>query len=542
MKKFTQSIFALALMLMGAVSMNAATLDATFGTPANEGAWDAETNTYSWTKSYSNLMPIFTFENGELAKYESLHLTTADYTNSYRVCFMEGSTVVATIKFYSEGQKDLVFAERDETKEIDLSTVTTISFGGNSGSGSIVLTDVYLENSQEESTEGEKVYATFENPTGITWDAESMTFSWSSQWGNQLHNIGLPNGNLSEYETLVIDCEILEGDGYRFMFYSNQKGTTAGGLTIVTESGKHEYLLSEFDMDAVYLTDCSEICLSGYNGSGKVKVNEVYLVKSTDKLANYKTELSKLMAQAVAFSSLGKTEESFEALQAALQAAQEAIDAEDATVESLTEATEKLQAAIEGLELKSGFVALEKDMFFVWDGAGKDAQKTEDGTYFEDNVMKNVGQGGTVWGNGNVAYLQYADLSDYDVIYVAGTVGATVRFLMNRETDGGALLEFQVVLDENGLGEVDLKNGVDKDGKSIADAGFVHLNAVKLPWNGLTVMVTDLLVYSEDIDTGITNLSPLTSHSSLVYDLQGRRVAQPQKGLYIINGKKVLVK
>ena len=27
-----------------------------------------------------------------------------------------------------------------------------------------------------------------------------------------------------------------------------------------------------------------------------------------------------------------------------------------------------------------------------------------------------------------------------------------------------------------------------------------------------------------------------------IYDLQGRQVAQPQKGLYIVNGKKVVIK
>jgi hypothetical protein len=30
--------------------------------------------------------------------------------------------------------------------------------------------------------------------------------------------------------------------------------------------------------------------------------------------------------------------------------------------------------------------------------------------------------------------------------------------------------------------------------------------------------------------------------NSVVYDLQGRKVAQPTKGLYIVNGKKVVIK
>ena len=43
--------------------------------------------------------------------------------------------------------------------------------------------------------------------------------------------------------------------------------------------------------------------------------------------------------------------------------------------------------------------------------------------------------------------------------------------------------------------------------------------------------------------TGIDNLTPVLSNGEEVYyDLQGRRVAQPTKGLYIVNGKKVIIK
>ena len=47
----------------------------------------------------------------------------------------------------------------------------------------------------------------------------------------------------------------------------------------------------------------------------------------------------------------------------------------------------------------------------------------------------------------------------------------------------------------------------------------------------------------DDETTGIKNLTPaLSEGEGAVYDLQGRRVAQPTKGLYIVNGKKVMVK
>jgi len=148
MKKFTKLLCTLALFfgVVGGFSAHAVTTkNAVFGTPADQGSWNAETNTYSWTQSYSNLMTIFEFPTSDLGNYTSIHLTTSEYTDAYRICFMNNSTLVATIAFYTAGQKDINFAERNETKDLDMSTITHISFGGASASGSIVLTNVYLE-------------------------------------------------------------------------------------------------------------------------------------------------------------------------------------------------------------------------------------------------------------------------------------------------------------------------------------------------------------------------------------------------------------
>jgi len=42
--------------------------------------------------------------------------------------------------------------------------------------------------------------------------------------------------------------------------------------------------------------------------------------------------------------------------------------------------------------------------------------------------------------------------------------------------------------------------------------------------------------------TGITSVRGSKSTDNVYYDLSGRRVAQPTKGLFIVNGKKVVVK
>lgn len=119
-------------------------LYATLSNPASHGSWNKESNQYSWKQGYDNLMPIFTGLKGKLnTDYVALKFTTSKYIKDqpYRVCFMQdGNTQpIAEIRFYSEGDKNLVFADRDELKDKDLSNVDKILFGGASTSGSITL-------------------------------------------------------------------------------------------------------------------------------------------------------------------------------------------------------------------------------------------------------------------------------------------------------------------------------------------------------------------------------------------------------------------
>lgn len=119
-------------------------LRATLSDPASQGSWNQESNQYSWKQGWDNLMPIFTGLNGKLnTNYVALKFTTSNYITGqpYRVCFMEDGNpnAIAEICFYSEGDKNLDFADRDELKGKDLSKVDKILFGGVSATGSITL-------------------------------------------------------------------------------------------------------------------------------------------------------------------------------------------------------------------------------------------------------------------------------------------------------------------------------------------------------------------------------------------------------------------
>lgn len=58
MKKSTRLFLMLTVYLCSMGVANAEKLFATYGVPANQGNWNAETETYSWTQSSSNLMPL----------------------------------------------------------------------------------------------------------------------------------------------------------------------------------------------------------------------------------------------------------------------------------------------------------------------------------------------------------------------------------------------------------------------------------------------------------------------------------------------------
>ncbi len=78
-----------------------------------------------------------------------------------------------------------------------------------------------------------------------------------------------------------------------------------------------------------------------------------------------------------------------------------------------------------------------------------------------------------------------------------------------------------------------------KGGTVKANRAYLQIPSIALSSAAEGIM----LVWDEETD-GIsclsTNLSP--SREVIYYDLQGRRVAKPAKGLYIVNGKKVIIK
>jgi hypothetical protein len=86
---------------------------------------------------------------------------------------------------------------------------------------------------------------------------------------------------------------------------------------------------------------------------------------------------------------------------------------------------------------------------------------------------------------------------------------------------------------------------LDADGKP----AFVKANISYIPANKCYLAVSssapDVLkiMTEEEYVTGIEEITaPVKNAEKVIYDLQGRRVQAPAKGLYIVNGKKVVIK
>ena len=137
----------------------------------------------------------------------------------------------------------------------------------------------------------------------------------------------------------------------------------------------------------------------------------------------------------------------------------------------------------------SQFVDLDAKSFRAWDGFGADAKPVAPQSYegkegvvqdfaCDFNLGVQLNEGGVVFGNSNVYYLWYANLTGTRKIYFEGTADTRLRVIMNRvnpteggDPNGGSTVERQVTIGADGKAEVD-----------VSDLEYIHLNCVKINW------------------------------------------------------------
>jgi hypothetical protein len=133
-------------------------------------------------------------------------------------------------------------------------------------------------------------------------------------------------------------------------------------------------------------------------------------------------------------------------------------------------------------------------------------------------------------------------------VLLKGTAGATYTLKIAESAPaavGGNLMKG--VIYNTTIGQTDggntnfvLSDGTFKKVNSIGNtipAGKAYL---QLPTS--TSSARDISFSFDDEPTGINMVQGIEQKDDSYYNLQGQRVSQPMKGLYIINGKKVVVK
>ena len=202
MKKY---ILLFAMMLaVGTASAETVKLYATFGTPASSASYSG--TTYTWSANNNNLMTVFEFSNGELAKYSTLKFTIGSLTGGMvRMGYYVGETFTEFGQgFGSSGEKSVDLTALN----IDRSTVTKIAFGGrtfsegsSSGSCTIDASSVYLEGTS--AVAGNSLTATFGTPGS---NAKLVNYySCTQTYDNLVTCYTFDSGQLANYTSLKFD-------------------------------------------------------------------------------------------------------------------------------------------------------------------------------------------------------------------------------------------------------------------------------------------------------------------------------------------------
>ena len=204
---------------------------------------------------------------------------------------------------------------------------------------------------------------------------------------------------------------------------------------------------------------------------------------------------------------------------------------------------------IDDFEAPDNWTKFTASMFHEWNGTGANAQPTATTVNTEWNLNNNVGGGGTVAGFSSVSYKLFADVSLYDKLVLRGT-GSGLRILANRLTDHGPYKQIIVSFNSSDpywdtalqavvLPLADLKTAPTNEGRARNDS-FVHINAMKVnSGSNANVTAAYLVPSAETLDVaGVRSKSA----DGKFYNLSGQLVDRPSKGIYIVNGRKVVVR
>lgn len=158
--------------------------------------------------------------------------------------------------------------------------------------------------------------------------------------------------------------------------------------------------------------------------------------------------------------------------------------------------------SVEILRFTRQQTVLSGDDFKAWENI--DGNTSTGNGAITNSIGSSVDAGGTVYGDGNVNYLNYVNVKggssaimpDAKYLIIEGNSGVQLRILFNRIADGGSLQEQQLTIPSNGVLVFD-----------ISSYDTFHLNAIKIPWNGSTGNVVTAITVANSLPTYTVNVN-----------------------------------
>ena len=557
MKKLTKSFLTLALLVLGALGVNAQEqVHASFDNPTNTNTtWDAATRTFTWTATYYNQLRNIGLPNGDISKYKKL-VVDCDIKSGekFRILFYKGSSNLTLwaesgVNEYNIVEELKAVSPSDYNEYILDCTEICLSGSNAVAPGEAVINDVYLETYPEGQGEEIPDIVYEEDPGMPEGDYVNFTEAFPSLTpkiglGDDEHPIVLGNGeavvggrgtasviaDLAGYSELTI----VATPGLKILLYLNHDGVEVkNGPADYTEEeeGKYDVVEAEAGEDGLYTLDLTQfakqelnaICLP-WDNSNKGTIWYLLLTESTDPMVLLKKSLADKIAEASLISPVGKSATSFATLTGAISDAQAVVDATDATEGAIYDAIDNLDDAIAGLTLAAGYANLTKDMFFLWNGTDDDATMVEKGWgNYEVGVASDL-----PYGDGSVSELKWADLTGFDKLIVATSGDIKPRFCLNRLEKDGQQAETQ---EDSKMLDINPNNAytwsteayetIDEEAstytidlqKIVEYYGYARLHCIKKQGWGAGVVVTDLLLYKaqESVEVGEAGYATFSS-------------------------------
>lgn len=204
---------------------------------------------------------------------------------------------------------------------------------------------------------------------------------------------------------------------------------------------------------------------------------------------------------------------------------------------------------VDDFEPAADWVALTANMFHQWEGSDDKALVVNENPGTELNLNTSLGSGGVVIGFSSVSYNLFADVSQYDKLIIRGT-GDRLRILANRLEDHGDFKEIGVDLNEKDchwdadlqaivLPLSELRDINTKRENTPRRDAFTHINAIKVESGSATISG---LWLTPGVNTDIAASRLQRPSDGRYYNLNGQAVDSPVKGIYIRNGKKVIIR